>query len=188
MDKVKEEKIVARPPLDKDDPRVARYQEEYEQRMAAQGDGEAYSEEQRAEAKATFAKATAAHEAAVEAHNKATADLAAARAEFARQADLYARFSAPAAVSPAETLSPGEETVLMVFPNPVTLQASVKRPDGTMTGTQSATFPEGIQEVPVSLQNHTYLIAHNVHPYGGSRIAPKAHKETKAEKKDKAKE
>lgn len=167
------EPVVPRPAIGDDDPRAARWRADYEARMGAEGSAIELNDEQRALAKEANDKAVAAHETAVEEFNAAQENLVAAKADVYKTSNAYAKFGPNArALTPAETLSPGEETCLMVFPHVVTLQASVVREDGTITGTRSATFQEGIQEVPVSLQNHPYLVSHNVLPYSGGRLAP----------------
>lgn len=168
------EPIVPRPAIGDDDPRAARHRTAYEDRMGAEGSSNELNDEQRELAKEDNDKAVAAHEVAVEEFNAAQEALLVAKANLYKTSNAYAKFGPNARpLTPAETLSPGEETCLMVFPHVVTLQASVTREDGTITGTRSATFQEGIQEVPVSLQNHPYLVSHNVLPYSGSRLEGK---------------
>jgi hypothetical protein len=141
--------------------------------MGAEGGAIDQNDEQRELAKEEHDKAMAAHETAVEEFNAAQEALATAKANLAQRSDAYAQFGPNARpLTPAEILSPGEETCLMVFPHFVTLQANTVREDGVINGTRSATFQEGIREVPVSLQNHTYLISHNVMPYSGGRLEP----------------
>lgn len=165
-----------RPALDADDPRVARYRADYEERMAQVNAQEANNTDAQLVAREAAEKAQAAFEVAQEEFNAAQDKLATARAEQLRAADAYAKLGNPVFLqpTPAEIMSPGEDTVLMVFPTNVTVQANTPRADGVINGTRSATFPEGIQEVPVSLQNHPYLIAHNVRPYGGEKIERRA--------------
>ena len=168
------------PALGDDDPRALKYRAEYEDRMAQQGAVEEQDGTLLATARDGYEKAIAARSVAQEHLVTAQAEVVAAEAEITRWTAAHARVDSPRqfAVTPAETLCPGEETKLMVFPRDVTLQVNVIGPYGVTNGSRSALFPEGIQEVPVSLHNHQYLIDHGVRPYSGAVVKPKARKPT----------
>lgn len=158
---------VVRPTIGDDDPRAARYREDYEQRMAAEAELTNDNTEAQLAAKDQYDQAVAAQAAAREKVEEAQAELAEADAALLKWGNEHTRLGDPRLLplSPAETLCPGEPTTLMVFPHDVTLQHRVEK-----VGVRSATFHEGIQEVPESVQDHPWLVSCGVLPYSGAKV------------------